>query len=87
MTTDDIRTDPVIRALAALPTHEPDRLHAVRVRARCHKALGSPRWPARLAPPETGAFWSSALEPAVVGVISVVLLSDVVRRALQIFGF
>jgi hypothetical protein len=37
--------------------------------------------------PETRAFWLGALEPAVVGAISVIFLSDVVRRALQIFGF
>jgi hypothetical protein len=87
MTTDDIRKDPVMRMLAALPAGEPDRRRADRIRARCHAAMGRLGWTGTLAGLFCGSFCRRTLEPALVVGISAVYLAEVVRRVLLLYGF
>ena len=86
MRTDDIREDPILRALAGVPIREPDRRRAERIRTRCNAALGRHTWAERLTAivgiPLNQRFVESALAAAVSGVY----LAEVLRRALRLYG-
>jgi hypothetical protein len=79
--------DPLMNAIARLGAHEPDSRRVKRTRARCHRAI------ARNGRVKQGAGFAGqplsarALEPALIGVVSAAFLFDVVRRALQLWGF
>jgi hypothetical protein len=79
--------DVTMETLSVLTTHEPTPRRAARVRARCHQALGkrTRRSPASMPPLRPG--WRRALEPALVGGLSVVYLFEVLSRALRLYRF
>jgi hypothetical protein len=86
MTTDQLNEERAMQALAALRTLDPGRERTERVRARCHAALGRPAWRERLALFVAGVSWLHVLEAALVGLVSAIYLSEVVRRALVLYG-
>ncbi len=80
----ELRTDPMLRALAELPTGEPDASRAARIRGRCRDAITRrPRAIARVR--RSGVRWRS-VEPVVVAGLGLLYLSDVIRLALRGFG-
>jgi hypothetical protein len=78
MTADDDRTDPGLEALLRAAGHDATLARAGRIRQRCHRAL------ARRA--DRGAGLRRALEPLLVGGICAIYLTEVLRRALQLYG-
>lgn len=88
MAPDCLDQDSVSTALSELSVREPDPQRAERTRARCRAALRRRRaiLPAA-ATDGPGAFWRRALEPALAACVGVVYLSEVVRRALHLYGF
>lgn len=86
MSSDDVRDDPTIQALAGLSINAPDRGRAVRTRARCLTALDRQRraeaWSGRI----SGSLRRRVLEPALVAAASAIYLVEIVRRALQLYG-
>ena len=84
MTDDELRKDPHLQLLATLPLHEPDRRRWERVRSRCHARIAAGRRAGISA--AAGCRWLRVLEPALVAGVSVVFLSEVVRRALLLYG-
>jgi hypothetical protein len=86
MTTDCPHGDRIDRSLAGLARREPDAARADLVRARCHEALARRTRRERLASSVTAVSWRVVIESAVVGSICAVYLSDVLRRALALYG-
>jgi hypothetical protein len=87
MTTDDFREDPVMQVVAGLLVTEPDQRRAARTRARCLAVLGRRQRAEALSARAAGSFRRRVLEPALVAAACVIYLSEVVRRALQLYGF
>ena len=87
MTADDLREDPVMQALAGLTAHGPDRERETRIRAVCHRQMSRRRRPTTRRVWATGPFMRRILEPALVTGVSIVYLFDVLRRAIQLYGF
>lgn len=84
----DFRHHQESRMLAGLPAYEPDRQCSDRIRSRCHGALLAKRKRAEVAPiPVEARSWWQVLESAVVAVVCAVYLSEVVRRAMGLYGF
>jgi hypothetical protein len=73
------------RLYAGLTAYEPDPEHAERVRARCHAALRARRR-ALDPPPASVPTWRLALEFTAIGVVCLGFLTEVVRRALALYG-
>jgi hypothetical protein len=82
----DFMDDDLMRMLDGLPDYEPDPAHSRRVRARCHAALQARRRAAALSPAPVLA-WRLALEFTAIGFVCAGFLTDVVRRALALYGF
>jgi len=87
MMAEDYRNDPYLQALAGLTAHEPERLRADLIRMRCHAGIaGRRRMEAALAP-AANRICRLLLEPALVVLACAVYLSEVLRRALLLYGF
>ena len=86
MTGDEDREDPMMRALAGLSVNEPDRGRADRTRAHCLAALDRQRRAEARSGRVTGSLRRRILEPALVAAASAIYLTEVVRRALQLYG-
>ena len=87
MTIEPDRDDPVMAALRDLSVGEPDRARADRTRDRCLAALARQRGRARQ---DSRAFRPPrrrALEPALIAGASLLLLTEVISRALRHYGF
>ena len=84
----DFRHRQESRMLAGLPAYEPERQCSDRIRGRCHVVLLAKRKRAEVAPiPAEARSWRHVLEFAVVAVVCAVYLSEVVRRAMALYGF
>jgi hypothetical protein len=86
MTSDDVREDPVMRALALLTVNEPDQGRALRTRALCLTVLDRRRRAEGRSGRVAGSLRRRVLEPALVAAASAIFLSEVARRALQLYG-
>lgn len=86
MTTDDLRAEELAGNLERLTSHDVDRARADCIRERCHATLDRRR---RRAPQtlSVGLVLRRAVEPALVALLSAVYLTEVVRRALALYGF
>jgi hypothetical protein len=81
------REDDLLATLSAvLPVHDVARPRAERIRARCHARLARPGWQQAVATFVAGPFYRRILEPALVGGLGVVYLTEVVQRALSLYG-
>ena len=84
----DSGPDSISRLLASLPDYEPGPDRAARIRRRCHAALlARSQPPAPLPAPGLFRSWSRIAECAAVGALSAVYLSEVLRRALALYGW
>jgi hypothetical protein len=77
--------DPLERALASLPLHEPSASRRARIRARAHRALQRPRYEGYVARSMAPASWPRAIEWAIVGAAAF-YLAAVVRLAVSLAG-
>ena len=82
-----MRSDLYLRALAGLKAYEPDRRCADRVRTRCHERIAGRKRAADLPARDAARFGQRILEPALVVLACAVFLSEVLRRALSLYGF
>jgi hypothetical protein len=83
----DFRHDQESRMLAGLAAHEPERQCSDRIRGRCHVVLLAERRRAEVASiPAQVRSWRHVFESAVVAVVCAVYLSEVVRRAMALYG-
>jgi hypothetical protein len=80
MTFDDER-DPVLGAMARLPSVAPDERRASRVRARCHAALSVRRRHDERT--IRARRWLRAAGPGLVGLFCVVYLATVIGQAIE----
>jgi hypothetical protein len=87
MMPNDQRADAVTRGLESLEAHDVDAARAARIRARCHAVLARRRRAPRLAAFVAGPLVERVLEPAIVGGLGAVYLTEVLRRALALYGF
>ena len=84
----DLRHNQESRMLAGLPAYEPERQCSERIRGRCHVVLLAKRKRAEVAPISAEArAWRYVFESAVVAVVCAVYLSEVLRRAMALYGF
>jgi len=74
-------------AIAGLGMQESDRRRAERTRARCHRAMSRYRREKPRAAHGAPRISARALGPVLIGAVSAAFLFDVVRRALQLWGF
>lgn len=72
----DVRVDPALQALKRRPVPDVDPACAERIRVRCHHALARRRWGVRVVD----------LEPVVMAAACAVFLSEILQRALRLFG-
>ena len=86
MRSDGVRDDPIMQALAGLSVNEPNRERTVRTRARCLAALDRRRRADARSVRVEGSLRRRVLEPALVAAASAIYLTEVVRRALQLYG-
>jgi len=86
MSSDEVREDPMMQALAGLSVNEPDRERAVRTRARCLTVLDRRQRAEARSERVAGSLRRRVLEPALVAAASAIYLTEVVRRALQLYG-
>ena len=88
MTPMDFKGQEASTMLAGLPIHEPSLQCSERIRGRCHAVLHAKRKRAE-APPEAARSvrWRHVLESAAVAVLCAGYLSEVVGRAIALFGF
>ena len=77
--------DPLERALASLPVHEPAADRRGRIRERAHCALQRPRFGERFADSLESVRWPRAIESAIVSAAAV-YLAEVLRLALSLSG-
>ena len=77
--------DPLERALASLPVHEPAGDRSARIRERAHLALQRPRFEERLVGWLESVTWPRAIESAIVGAAAV-YLAEVLRLAVSLSG-
>ena len=77
--------DPLERALASLPVHEPAGHRRARIRERAHLALQRPRFGKRLAGWLESVRWARAIESAIVSAAAV-YLAEVLRLAVALSG-
>jgi hypothetical protein len=83
----DLRHNQESRMLAGLPAIEPGRQCSDRIRGRCHDLLLAKRKRAEVAPiPDEARSWRHVFESAIVAVVCAVYLSEVVRRAMALYG-
>ena len=87
MTMDHLREDEIMRRVAELKVHDVNRASAERLRAQCREALTRARWRERLRAFVAGPFYRRVLEPAAVAAVCAAYLSEVVRRALALYGY
>ena len=87
MTSEDFRNDPHWRTLAGLPAFEPDRQCADRIRGHCHALLAKRRRAEAHQVPAGNRFYRRIVEPALVAGACAVYLSEVLRRAIALYGF
>ena len=87
MTDEELRLDQLTGALSILATHEPDREHAARIRARCHARLRRAEGSARVVHTPPRPTWRGALEPAIVGSLCAAYLFEVLSRAVELYRF
>lgn len=87
MSIENREDDLLMFAISRLGAQEPDRRRAERTRARCHRAIARNLRLKRGAGFAARRVWTRALGPALVGSASAVFMFDVVRRALQLWGF
>jgi len=87
MTHDDLRADPLLHALGALPPDDIEPAQAADLRSRCHVALARRRWRHAAAPAMRAVPLVRLLEPALIGGACVAFLSEVIRRAAALYGF
>ena len=84
----DYRHHQESRMLAGLPAYEPERQCSDRIRGRCHAVLLAKRKRAEAGSiPEEARSWRHVFEFAAVAVVCAVYLSEVVRRAMALYGF
>ena len=84
----DFRHHQESRMLAGLPAYEPERQCSDRIRSRCHGALLAKRKWAEVAPiPIVARSWRQVFESAILAVVCAGYLSEVVRRAMALYGF
>jgi hypothetical protein len=87
MMAEDFRNDRDLQTIAGLTTHEPDRLCADRIRARCHARIAG-RKRAEAVPSRVAVHYCRRiLEPSLVIVVCTVYLCEVLRRVLWLYGF
>ena len=86
MSADDLRDDATLRVLRGLAVPDVTAARASLVRERCHRALRRRGWLVRLAGIPEVSFGQRILEPAIIATLCAVYLSEVVRRALWLFG-
>jgi len=86
MMPNDARDDAVARELARLAAHDVGAARGNRIRARCHAALARRRRAPRLAWLLGSSFVERVLEPALAGAVAIVFLTEVIRRALSLYG-
>jgi len=86
MMPNDAREDAVVRALARLAGHDVGAARAERIRARCHAALARRRRAPKLSAFLGSAFVARVLEPALVGGVAILFLTEVIERALSLYG-
>lgn len=88
MTPMDFKDNQESRMLAGLPSYEPDQQCSDRIRDRCHAALMAKRKQAEEAPARVVTLsWRLVVESAVVAFVCAAYLSEVVRRAMALYGF
>lgn len=84
----DFNNDPESNLFARLPDHEPDRQCSERIRGRCHAALLARRMESATTPVRTTArSWRLVFETTVVAAACAGYLTEVARRALDLYGF
>jgi hypothetical protein len=87
MRSDEIDTDPLVRALASLRIRDVHQRRADRLRRRCQAVLESPsRRPAPLGMLRHVSF-RRVIGPAVAGLWCIVYLAEIIRRAAEVYGF
>ena len=86
MLAEDLRDESTLRMLKGLATPDVDRARAALVRERCHRRLRRQGWRGRLAVIAEAPFEQRVLEPTIVTALCAVYLSEVIRRALWLFG-
>jgi hypothetical protein len=86
MMPEDLRSDALLEALAALPVLDLAAARAASLRARCHAVLERRSKKQGFADFLASDFFRRVLEPALVGGASAVYLAEVVWRAAAVFG-
>jgi hypothetical protein len=86
MSSDEVRDDPIMQALAGLAVNAPDRGRAARTRAQCLAALDRQRRAEAWSGHVIVSLRRRVLEPALVVAASAIYLTEVVRRALHLYG-
>jgi hypothetical protein len=85
MTSDEL--DPLFRELATLQMRDVSERRADRLRSRCHAVFEARRrTPARFAMVRPVSF-RRVIGPAVAGVWCIVYLTEIIRRAAEVYGF
>ena len=83
----DSQHDQIAGMLAGMPDFEPDRQCRERIRGRCHAALLARRMESETTPVRrTARSWRLVLETAVVATACAGYLTEVARRALDLYG-
>lgn len=86
MRLDDIREDPVLAAISALPAYDVGDIRADRLRRRCRAALAAQHARERAAPRSRRSLWRRAVGPALVGAWCVLYVVETIRFAVVICG-
>ena len=87
MKVEDFHKDPCLQMLAGMTVYEPDRQISERIRVRCHAGIARRRRVGAFLLPAVDLFCRRFLEPALIALGCIVYLSEVLRRALALYGF
>jgi hypothetical protein len=87
MMSDEPMGDPVMEELAGLTRLAPDERRAERTRGRCRAALARGRRRGRESSRGACQARGRLLGPVLIASVCIVYLSEVARRALQLYGF
>lgn len=87
MIEENFHYDPCLQALAGLTAYEPEPECADRIRERCHARLTGKRQARGFPSTADSGIFPCILEASLVAVACLLFLSEVVHRALRLYGW